>query len=211
MATIEREAEPTPEFVTRLVDTLRDASDVTRPARRVARWMFPAAAALVTAVVAGVLALSYGLLRNATPSSGPTSTASALTPWQRALALHTAHLEAEGSNPKRPGPIIPVRGWPTYVTSVSATVMSRAQALRFLDNSTSSTPGGARVLVVQLRGRFASATSAPPPPSGHGPRLSEVRGNVITAVVSLGDGRVTDGGIGRKHRALPNPTTLYKR
>ena len=180
------------------LSALVDRAAAARAARP--HWRVPVAASIVLiAALAGALML----IRAHHPSAPSTSTTPyQLTEVQRALALSTAHREADGANLGQT--VVQSRGWQSFVHSVSASVMPHSQAGDF---GAAATPDRTElVLVVQLIGRFSLITTGPP---GH----KNATGNVLSVVVSLQTGQVTDGEIKRRPHPveLPHQTVLFQR
>lgn len=166
------------------------------------RRLMPALAAATVLVIA---TFAWYIVANRNDGkSTPPASSGGLTAAQRTLAIRTALREASGANPDAPGPIKPLTSWPPYVDTAAATVLPYGQARQVLDGN--RTTGTDDTLVVRLTGQFGLMTSGPP-------GSSPVTGNVVTALVSLATGQVTDGGIDDQSppRELPHQTLLYQR
>jgi hypothetical protein len=180
------------ELMTRIADARAPRSN----------WKIPVAASIaLVAAVAGALML---VRAHHTPPPSVSAHPYQLTETQRALALDTAHREADGANLGQTGPVPRSKGWQYFIDSVSASVMPYSQAG---DLGVAAAPGRPeQVLVVRLIGRFSLITTGPP---GH----SNANGNVLTVVVSLATGQVTDAGIKQDAHPtdLPHQTVLFQR
>lgn len=113
--------------------------------------------ALCAVVASGAVALGSEAQAGSTLNSGP----STLTSEELATATAVARFQASGTTPDAPGLLVKTENgaWPSNVTKVSALAINRAATADWVGLKT--TEDDRRVIVVELRGKFAALTTGP--------------------------------------------------
>lgn len=151
-------------------------------------------ATAVTAVAAAALVATA-----VSPATHATTWAP--TAQEEAVALHTAHLEADSTLPGAGGKVSHApqsaapNDWPANVSAVLMIGSSRSNASQFVGDYTS--PDDRKVTVIRMVGTFEVATTGPPG-SSH-----VATGRFMTVVVDATSGDVLDFSVTDSPRAMP--------